>query len=135
MATVASSNKKPLNPNPFAWTDDDRTRWRAENIIDDADLVRFDTLHNMQVRSCRVFAPKPLFATYSAESKAFEWMTFGECEFVCFMYSFVSLRLFLCVSSEYVVESETLMNLPKSHLLIFMAFAFVVVVAGVLFSQ
>jgi hypothetical protein len=67
--------------NPFAWSESDREKWLAQGIIDERNLVQFDTLHNMQIRSCQVFAPKPLFATYSPETKNFEWMTFAECKF------------------------------------------------------
>ena len=54
-----------------------------EGILDERGLVQFDTLHNMQVRSCRVYADKDLFATYSATTQNFEWMTFAECKFIC----------------------------------------------------
>jgi hypothetical protein len=67
--------------NPFAWSESDREKWLAQGIIDERNLVQFDTLHNMQIRSCQVFAPKPLFATYSPDTKNFEWMTFAECKF------------------------------------------------------
>lgn len=53
---------------------------QEEGILDERGLVVFDTLHNMQTRSCRVFAPKNLFATYSEETKNFEWMSFAECK-------------------------------------------------------
>jgi hypothetical protein len=67
--------------NAFAWSETNREKWLAQGIIDERNLVQFDTLHNMQIRSCQVFAPKPLFATYSPETKNFEWMTFAECKF------------------------------------------------------
>ena len=51
-----------------------------EGIMDERGLVQFDTLHNMQVRSCRVYADKDLFATYSTTTQNFEWMTFAECK-------------------------------------------------------
>ena len=54
-------------------------QWQHEGILDERGLVNFDTLHNMQVRSCRVFADKNLFATYSEVTQKFEWMTFAEC--------------------------------------------------------
>jgi hypothetical protein len=46
--------------------------------VDEDGLTVFDTLHEMQVRSCQVFAKKELFGTYSEDSKQFEWMTFRE---------------------------------------------------------
>ena len=51
-----------------------------EGIMDERGLVQFDTLHNMQVRSCRAYADKDLFATYSPTTQNFEWMTFAECK-------------------------------------------------------
>lgn len=51
-----------------------------EGIMDERGLVQFDTLHNMQVRSCRAYADKDLFSTYSVSTQNFEWMTFAECK-------------------------------------------------------
>jgi hypothetical protein len=101
-STVATSSSSLLtgrcrsmstssNNNTFAWSESDREKWLAQGIIDERNLVHFDTLHNMQVRSCQVFAPKPLFATYSPETKNFEWMTFAECKFQRYI-----LTLWLC---------------------------------------
>lgn len=59
---------------------DQEKAWQKRGVLDDRGLVKFDTLHNMQVRSCEVFAPKPLFATYDGPTKQFQWMTFAECE-------------------------------------------------------
>jgi hypothetical protein len=58
---------------------DAEQQFYKEGIMDERGLVQFDTLHNMQVRSCRVYAEKDLFATYSPTSQKFEWMTFAEC--------------------------------------------------------
>jgi hypothetical protein len=55
----------------------DRERaFQAEGILDERALTVFDTLHEMQVRSCRVYADNDLFGTYNG--KAFEWMTYQE---------------------------------------------------------
>jgi hypothetical protein len=54
--------------------------WKAAGILDERGLVIFDNLHEMQKRSCQVFAKANLFATYSEESSNFEWMTFEECK-------------------------------------------------------
>ena len=51
-----------------------------ENIMDERGLVQFDTLHNMQIRSCRAYADKDLFSTYSTTTQNFEWMSFAECK-------------------------------------------------------
>jgi hypothetical protein len=52
--------------------------FQAKGFLDDRGLTIFETLHEMQVRSCQVFAPRKLFGTYSKESKQFEWMTYQE---------------------------------------------------------
>ncbi len=69
-------------------TDSEQT-FVKEGILDDRGLVQFDTLHNMQVRSCRVYADKDLFATYSATTQNFEWMTFAECKSFMIVGEFV----------------------------------------------
>ena len=71
LSSSAAESSSPLS---------ETEQWRREGIVDERGLVNFDTLHNMQVRSCRVFAEKRLFATYSEESQQFEWMTFRECK-------------------------------------------------------
>jgi hypothetical protein len=52
--------------------------FQAKGFLDERGLTAFDTLHEMQVRSCQVFAQRELFGTYSKESKKFEWMTYQE---------------------------------------------------------
>jgi hypothetical protein len=63
----------------FSTLTPEEEKFYKEGILDERGLVQFDTLHNMQVRSCRVYAEKNLFATYSPETQKFEWMTFAEC--------------------------------------------------------
>jgi long-chain acyl-CoA synthetase len=52
--------------------------WKERGVIDDRELVQFQTLHEMQVNSCEVYAQNELFGTYTETSKSFEWMTFAE---------------------------------------------------------
>lgn len=87
--------------------------WHKKGILDERGLVKFDTLHNMQVRSCQVYAPKNLFATYSPDSQQFEWMTyvectyilcllagwFGDCVFACPAMNFVRVTIVFCVGA------------------------------------
>jgi long-chain acyl-CoA synthetase len=56
----------------------DFTQFREQGIVDDDNLIQFDTLHEMQTRSCLVYEKRELFGTYSAKSNQFEWMTFKE---------------------------------------------------------
>jgi hypothetical protein len=53
-------------------------KWFEQGVLDERGLTVFHTLHEMQVNSCKVYAKKQLFATYSEESKQFEWMTFQD---------------------------------------------------------
>lgn len=47
-------------------------------FVDEDGLTVFETLHDMQVRSCKVFSDRELFGTYSEESNKFEWMTYAQ---------------------------------------------------------
>ena len=47
-------------------------------ILDDQGLTVFDTLHEMQVNSCKVFSPNELFGTYDEASNSFLYMTYDE---------------------------------------------------------
>jgi hypothetical protein len=47
-------------------------------ILDDQGLTVFDTLHEMQVNSCQVFAQNELFGTYDEPSNSFLYMTYDE---------------------------------------------------------
>jgi hypothetical protein len=49
----------------------------AQGLVDERGLTIFDTLHEMQVRSCHVYASHPLFGTYSNETQRFEWTTYA----------------------------------------------------------
>lgn len=52
--------------------------WKDQAVLDDLELVNFDTLHEMQVNACEVYSTNKLFGTYSEASKSFEWMSFEE---------------------------------------------------------
>lgn len=75
MATTATTVTTPV----YDLTEQE-LQWQSEGILDARGLVNFDTLHNMQVRSCLVFADKDLFGTFSPTTQNFEWMTYAECE-------------------------------------------------------
>jgi long-chain acyl-CoA synthetase len=55
-------------------------KWQELGYVDDKGLTIFDTLHEMQVRSCQTYGENPIFGTYSPESQKFEWMTFADYE-------------------------------------------------------
>lgn len=76
---VAATGRTTRSLSSYVLTDAEK-QWQSQGILDERGLVAFDTLHNMQVRSCQVFSDKNLFSTYSEETKDFEWMTFAECE-------------------------------------------------------
>jgi hypothetical protein len=66
----AFASKRILTPYEVAF--------HEQGILDERGLTVFDTLYEMQVRSCQVFASHKLFGTYSNETKQFEWMKFHE---------------------------------------------------------
>jgi hypothetical protein len=47
-------------------------------FLDENGLTVFDTLHEMQVRACKVYAQNDLFGTYQEGSNSFEYMTYDE---------------------------------------------------------
>ena len=52
--------------------------FREAGILDENGLTTFDTLHEMQVRSCMVYSGNDLFGTYNSGSEQFEYMTYQE---------------------------------------------------------
>ena len=57
-------------------TAEDIKTWQEQLVLDDRELVNFNTLHEMQVNACDVYSTNKLFGTYAEASKSFEWMTF-----------------------------------------------------------
>jgi len=64
-------------PAPIVLTEEQKA-FQEQGILDERGLTIFDTLHDMQVRSCQVFNDRKLFGTYSEETKDFEWMSFAD---------------------------------------------------------
>ena len=55
-------------------------KWQELGYVDEKGLTVFDTLHEMQVRSCKTYGKNEIFGTYSdaGDTPQFEWMTFTE---------------------------------------------------------
>jgi hypothetical protein len=57
-------------------------KWQELGYVDEKGLTMFDTLHQMQVRSCATYAENELFGTYTegkdGKDASFQWMTFQE---------------------------------------------------------
>jgi hypothetical protein len=57
-------------------------KWQEIGYVDEKGLTLFDTLHEMQVRSCATYAENELFGTYTegkdGKDSSFQWMTFQE---------------------------------------------------------
>jgi len=53
---------------------------QERGILDEGELVKFDTLHSMQVNACIAFGDNDLFGTYAEKEEGgeFEWMSFQE---------------------------------------------------------
>ena len=47
-------------------------------LLDEDGLTVFDTLHEMQVNSCKVFSENDLFGTYQEDSNSFEYITYQD---------------------------------------------------------
>lgn len=47
-----------------------------DGVLCERGLTQFDTLYEMQTRSCEVFDQKPLFGTHTGDK--FEWMSYQE---------------------------------------------------------
>lgn len=50
----------------------------AESLVDERNLLKFDTLASLQQNACQVFADNDLFGTYSEETKQFQWIDYAE---------------------------------------------------------
>jgi hypothetical protein len=72
---VASSARAYLSSSPLPA---ELQKFREIGYVDEDGLTVFETLHDMQVRSCEVFSDRELFGTYSDESEKFEWMTYAQ---------------------------------------------------------
>lgn len=53
-------------------------KFQELGLLDAEGLTVFETLHEMQVNSCQVYADNELFGTYAQESAQFEYMTYKE---------------------------------------------------------
>lgn len=47
-------------------------------FLDERGLTVFDTLHEMQVRTCAVFSENELFGSYDSEANSYKYITYGE---------------------------------------------------------
>jgi long-chain acyl-CoA synthetase len=53
-------------------------KFREHGIVDDRGMLVFDTLHEMQVRSCQIYAQNDLFGTFDSMSGSFKYMSYAE---------------------------------------------------------
>lgn len=69
----ATSDTNKNFPNP------ERTeKFQQLGLLDEQGLTVFETLHEMQSNSCRVFSDNELFGTFNPETKQFEYMTYAQ---------------------------------------------------------
>ncbi|KAL3922082.1 MAG: hypothetical protein SGILL_002396 [Bacillariaceae sp.] len=84
--TAASTANVPLTTNTTTTTTttaryittEQTEEFQKLGILDDQGLTVFDTLHEMQVNSCKVFSPNELFGTYDEASNSFLYITYDE---------------------------------------------------------
>lgn len=79
----SSSNDEAIR---IGMTHTERQQYYDMGYVDERALIKFTTLHEMQIRACQIFAKKNLFGTYAPESKQFEWMTYKECKLHSFCF-------------------------------------------------
>lgn len=57
-------------------------KWQELGYVDEKGLTLFNSLHEMQVRSCATYAENELFGSYTegkdGKEASFQWMTFQE---------------------------------------------------------
>jgi hypothetical protein len=69
---------KYFMPNARFISSENEKHFHELGYLDERGLTVFDTLHEMQFRSCQVYAQNDLFGTYNPKSDKFEYMTFEE---------------------------------------------------------
>lgn len=70
-STAAATGRRSIS------TEDEKV-FQEMGLLDDHGLTVFETLHEMQVNSCQVFAQNELFGTYDEDSKNFLFMKYNE---------------------------------------------------------
>jgi hypothetical protein len=69
-------------PKGFAWkafsTSTSVEDFRGQGLLDSQGLTVFDTLHELQETSCKVYANNELFGTFNDESGNFEYLTYKD---------------------------------------------------------
>lgn len=51
---------------------------QKQEILDDRELLQFNTLHELQKNACMAFADNTVFGTFVENKGDFEWMTYKE---------------------------------------------------------
>jgi hypothetical protein len=69
---------KRINPNARFISIENEKHLQELGYLDEQGLTVFDTLHEMQFRSCQVYAQNDLFGTYNPKSDKFEYTTFED---------------------------------------------------------
>jgi hypothetical protein len=75
--SIASSLSLSLSSRRFI-SSESESHFRDAGYLDESGLTSFDTLHELQVRSCKVFEGNELFGTYQEHLNGFEYMTYGQ---------------------------------------------------------
>eukprot|EP00934_Nitzschia_sp_Nitz4_P008121 Nitzschia sp. Nitz4//scaffold22_size323478//278027//280476//NITZ4_000581-RA/size323478-augustus-gene-0.211-mRNA-1//1//CDS//3329543159//8111//frame0 len=59
-------------------TSEQAQHFQQLGYLDEESRMVYDTLHELQVRTCDVYADNEVFGTYNAKDDDFEWMTYSE---------------------------------------------------------
>jgi hypothetical protein len=75
---LPTSAERWNNRHVQSFSSENEKHFHELGYLDERGLTVFDTLHEMQFRSCQVYAQNDLFGTYNPKSDKFEYMTFEE---------------------------------------------------------
>ena len=76
-ASAASSVNDSVNSHSTRFISSETEKnYQELGYLDERGLTNFDTLHEMQYRSCQVFAENELFGTYNPSTEKFEFDTY-----------------------------------------------------------
>ena len=75
-SAVGSVLSRHLASLPF--TAKESASYQSQGLIDERNLLSFNTLHEMQERASLVYQHRDLFGTYSTDTSKYEWIPYGQ---------------------------------------------------------
>jgi hypothetical protein len=82
IASIERQKARTKVPKRFSWkalsTSTTVVDFEDQGLVDSQGLTAFDTLHELQEASCKVYASNELFGTYNELSGQFEYLKYWE---------------------------------------------------------